>query len=201
MTKTFEELEELVERHEMRIASLFVAADTIPDQVETKIAYLLKSRADAWRVTDLERRVDEISAAIERVERKVSFVARLEAFFGPLIEGKHPPLDGDQLASKAFVDNSLLTFARAIREEFARSAASLRHDYTSLHTSLRATTAEPAKVVNAIRDVFNGDAYDVMNKLRWLVEVEAKRQAEELARRSQPSRLRSLFFALTGRVA
>ena len=52
-------------------------------------------------------------------EKKLEFSRRLESYFGPVIEGKNPPLDGEQVATKAYVDQALTRFAGVIRSEIA----------------------------------------------------------------------------------
>lgn len=55
----------------------------------------------------------------ERVDHSTAEVDRLQKFFGPVIDGTNPPLDGAQVASKAYVDDALARLARVIRSEMA----------------------------------------------------------------------------------
>jgi len=47
-------------------------------------------------------------------------LSKLEAFLAPAINGAAPPLDGAQIATKVFVDQSLERVAGALRSEWRR---------------------------------------------------------------------------------
>lgn len=66
--------------------------------------------------TRLNEKMTEVQVT---VARRDSFADRVGAWIGPLLDDPSfaPPLNGQQIASKAFVDNSLATFAVAIRRE------------------------------------------------------------------------------------
>jgi hypothetical protein len=74
-----------------------------------------QGQRDALAMFEAYRKIsnDRQKAAVEALAR----VSKFEAFFGPLIAGKNPPLDGAQVASKAYVDDALARLARVLRSE------------------------------------------------------------------------------------
>ncbi len=72
-----------------------------------------------------------------------SFNERLLAFFGPMIDGLNPPLDGAQVATKAFVDEGIARIARAIRGEMG-VISTVRRDSIRKTASRGGATRKPA---------------------------------------------------------
>jgi hypothetical protein len=109
----------------------------------------------------------------QRYQELSEQLRKLWAFFAPILDGKNPPLDGEQMPTKAWVDKSLATLAGALRAEIEQISAEI----TSLGSGLKATSAamEPLVVDHVKR-------------------VEAERE-----RANRPSRLEALRYVLTGR--
>ena len=116
-----------------------------------------------------DRAISDIRASGAKVHEKW---LHLSAYFAPLIDGKNPPLDAEQVASKAFVDKSLATLAGALREERARDRAEL---------------SSARKYVGIVADRIRQDLDAVMK----VVYGNDKRKARR-------SRLAALVYALTG---
>ncbi len=137
----------------------------------------------------LNTRITETQATIAAHQRTVSedvagrfaFVRRLEAFFGPMLENKNPPLDGALVADKAYVDEAIARVARAIREEIVPSM-----------TMASAITWAFRPGHGMGKDVF----VQFANKMRWLLDREAIRAERE--KRNLPWRIRSAVRALLG---
>ena len=125
----------------------------------------------------------QVQALSESVDRRVEIATKLANFFGPMLADKNPPLDGETVASKGYVDEAVARFARAIRDEVSEARA-LTGELLSI---MRHEASEPA---------------DRRKKLAsWLGEVisrERVTQQTERARRGRPSRMQSLIHAITG---
>ena len=65
-------------------------------------------------------------AILDTLPGRIEFAQRLQAFFGPMLEGKTPPLDGEDVASRGYVDESIARLARALRREQAAAPATQR---------------------------------------------------------------------------
>ncbi len=133
----------------------------------------------------------KVASATQEHSLALGFVRKLEAFFGPLLQNKNPPLDGHQVADKAYVDDAVGRIARAIREEMTTAM-----DRSRLVNMLIGT-------LRPFRLQFQGldDLASVANTLSWLNQREMEREEQEAARAAQPSRLRAAIYALTGRLA
>jgi hypothetical protein len=69
--------------------------------------------------------VERFASGAAEIERQLAFTRKLEAFFGPMIAGKNPPLDGAQIATKAYVDEALARIAKVLRSEMANNHAGI----------------------------------------------------------------------------
>jgi hypothetical protein len=67
----------------------------------------------------LIKKLTDTLGATEHVN--FAFLKKLNAFFEPMLEGKNPPLDGNQVASKDYVDKALERLAGRIREQVAHA--------------------------------------------------------------------------------
>lgn len=67
-----------------------------------------------------------VAAAMEDVQQRLDGARRLDAFFAPVLAGKSPPLDGAEVATKAFVDDAIRRLAGSLRAELQRELASVR---------------------------------------------------------------------------
>jgi hypothetical protein len=112
-------------------------------------------------------------------DHSFTFLRKLEAFFGPMIEGKNPPLDGNQIATKDYVDKAVERIAGRIREQVQRSI----------------------EVTQALWDRVSASANGIGERLATVVDREYARIAAEERDRDkyQPSRIESLVHAFTGR--
>lgn len=108
-----------------------------------------------------------------------TFLRKLNEFFGPMLEGKNPPLDGNQIATKDYVDKAVERIAAAIRQQIAQAIE---------------LTNEMVKRLGVTRTV--GGVIDAISRV---VQREHEREVAEEAARNQPDRLKSLYYALTGR--
>jgi hypothetical protein len=136
-------------------------------------------------------RWDSFASMLSDVTSKITFVARLEAFFGPLLAGKNPPLDGEQIASKNYVDNAMQRLSDALRSRFAEQfneAAGLTKELLSAFAVNYGGSLVGSSVVSGFTD-----------KIMWLLMRETNRYNEDLARVNKPSRLRAAIYAVTGK--
>ena len=125
--------------------------------------------------TQLESLHEVLGAITKSLDTRFEIVTKLSAFFGPMLVGKNPPLDGNLIASKEYVDKGIERFAGAIREEVA-----LAKD-----------------LARSIKAAF-GTIADAARELRWVYTREDQRRNEEAARAKRPSRVQSLIYAVTG---
>ncbi len=61
--------------------------------------------------------VDRAHELPQRLDQRFEVLTRLAAFFGPMLANKTPPLDGAEVADKAYVDDGLARFSGAFRAE------------------------------------------------------------------------------------
>jgi hypothetical protein len=99
-----------------------------PERPSGGLAQKLLERIDRAEhaVAAARAEVDAHGKDAVALSKRFAFVKDLEAFFGPLMAGKNPPLDGNQVASQGYVDASVARIAGAIREEIRSSLTELR---------------------------------------------------------------------------
>lgn len=135
----------------------------------------------------INKTLDSLNGSVagfyEQLDKRFEIVTKLSAFFGPMLAGKNPPLDGNLIASKEYVDDGIARFARAIRDEVSQA---------------KTLTGE-------LLSIFRSAAQDVDDRRRRLVAAithlitrEQERELAEKARRERPSRVQSLIYAVTG---
>lgn len=134
-----------------------------------------------------------LGRAADAVAVRPAFVAKLEAFFGPMLQGKNPPLDGHQIADKEYVDEAVRRVAGAIRSEVA--------DSISFVQTLLQSFTRIAEFGWKIGDTENTKIIRSTQKLVWTWCRELAREAAEQAARNRPGRLQSLVYAVTGKVS
>jgi hypothetical protein len=111
------------------------------------------------------------------LDKHASIAKQLSLFFGPMLAGKNPPLDGNLVADKQFVDDGLARLAGAIREEVAPARA----------------------VVGDLLSLFKDETTDVKGRRERLVAVIRSvidRDKAERERAARPSRLQLLSWSL-----
>lgn len=118
-----------------------------------------------------------------KIYAELSFARRLEAFFGPMLAGKNPPLDGDQVATRGYVDDALQRLATRLRDGFS-AATTLAGELLSIYNVAPDIAERAGKLRHAIQ---------------WLITAETEREREAVARANRPSRVQSLVYALTGK--
>jgi hypothetical protein len=89
------------------------------DMTKKKMKKVLRKIDDTMDAQNelMQLLAERLAGEAAEIERQLAFTHKLEAFFGPLIAGKNPPLDGAQVASKAYVDDALARLARVLRSE------------------------------------------------------------------------------------
>jgi hypothetical protein len=70
--------------------------------------------------------VQRVSERLERLAPVEPFLAKLEAFFGPMLAGKQPPLDGDEIATKGYVDAAITRLSSALSAKIRQAQVTLR---------------------------------------------------------------------------
>jgi hypothetical protein len=83
---------------------------------------------EATTSSTLEQTVASMTAGVTRMldqfaslQESLSFVARLRAFFGPMLVGKEPPLNGDDIATRAYVDAAVSRLSSALSGKIAEA--------------------------------------------------------------------------------
>jgi hypothetical protein len=144
-------------------------------------------RMDIGATQQMSNRVVEL---LERTQKQLTFAQRLEAFFGPLLEGKTPPLDGAMIATREYVDAGIATFARSIRSEI-RDATEL------LKAFGRLTIGSPDEKIDAAMHLPAGATlgHRIAHRLSsmWGVTADKVRAALEPAPASRLDLLRALI--------
>lgn len=168
---------ELVDMREILLndlAAIRKALDTRIDAQNTTIAELTEA------VGGQDALITKLTETLgTNLHVDASFLKKLNEFFGPMLEGKNPPLDGNQIATKDYVDKAIERIAAAIRQQIAQAI--------ELTNGLVRQVAK-SQTVGGVLDVITAMvSRDV-----------ARAQAEEEAAR-RPDRMKSLFHALTGR--
>jgi hypothetical protein len=141
-------------------------------------------------VAVVAKQVMEVAAEATKYSK---FVKNLEAFFGPMLEGKTPPLNGDDISTRKYVDESMARLSRVLREYIG--------------DQLRMTPIAKPRPAEEIDDVMKKWRSANVRRVRMPVinddaEIAAARQRmgrgtpEPEVKR--PSRLAALVFALTG---
>lgn len=69
---------------------------------------------------------ERLTQVLDELPRQMAFGRDLFAFFGPLLAGKTPPLNGDDVATRAYVDAAIERLAQALRRQEARRAVPRR---------------------------------------------------------------------------
>lgn len=129
----------------------------------------------------LSELLTKLTKTLGASDHNFTFLKKLEAFFGPLIEGKNPPLDGNQIATKGYVDNAVERIAGRIREQ--------------VNQAIEVTNAIHRYVAAPLNLVVD----EIGKRIAFVIDREYARISAEERRRHQPSRVESLFHALTGR--
>jgi hypothetical protein len=120
-------------------------------------------------------------------EQNRALLLRLEAFLGPAMTGT-PPLDGSQIATKAYVDQAVERLSGAIRV-LVGDAVEIAKD---LKRRLGAFDPDRDNTATTTWSVIAG-------RIAWAYRRERERYDDERARAQTPGRLGSLLHALTGR--
>lgn len=128
---------------------------------------------------------------VGRIETRLAFVTRLEAFFGPMLRDKNPPMDGAEIATRAYVDEGFARLSRALREEFTNMGERAREVCTSVLRQVGAWDGKASSV--------GLSANIVSDRLRWVYQRELQREQAEIDRSTRPSRLQLLVQLVTGR--
>jgi len=139
----------------------------------------------------------KLSERVEERDDAHPFVAKLEAFFGPMLENKNPPLDGNQIATKDYVDTALTRIARVLREEADTVRKGLRTEiiHTSMVDFLKQLTNSSLARMDPKRDNTASTWWtEAVRRLEWMLSREEARFEHE----NRPSRLASLVYAVTG---
>lgn len=139
-------------------------------------------------IASMSGTMDNLSARIRAVASQSD---RLEAFFGPMLRDKHPPLDGAEIATRGYVDESMVRFSRAFREEITNAQHGARELAANLMRQLGGWNGKADAVVIAVATA--------VNRLNWTYTREVQRDAIERERNSRPSRLQLLVQLVTGR--
>jgi len=142
-------------------------------------------------ITMLLNQHDAVTLMISDVSTKLAFTKRLEAFFAPMMENKNPPLDGAQVATKAYVDEAIARIAGKIREEIAQAREFVHY---LLNDIKKWNTTGDADDDLIIATPLWGIAKRILYAYSWIVE----REASEEATRNRPSRIALLRSAITG---
>ncbi|HZJ65944.1 MAG TPA: hypothetical protein VFD36_20695 [Kofleriaceae bacterium] len=142
---------------------------------------------------DSQRDMARMHAETEKAQ---AFLRRCEAVFQPIVDSmQRAPLDGEQVASKAWVDEAISRIAKAIRAEMEVAREKFRADWIAkISASYDMTKALGEKLGQGAGDGAITIAFAVANKLAqlWTREEERQRAAQ------QPTRLESFVHALTG---
>lgn len=129
---------------------------------------------------------DKVFELLERTQKQLQFAQRLEAFFGPMLEGKNPPLDGNEIASKGYVDDAVRRIAGAIRGEVVDAVGFFK-------AAAKWSIGTPGH--NDDRE-----GLTAITRLLHRLSMMWDREKETLRREAgSKSRLQSLYHALTGR--
>lgn len=161
----------------------------IPEPSRGALAQIMNALdGQSVQMARVSKATDEI---FTRIENRLAFTQRLEAFFGPMLQGKNPPLDGAQIADRGYVDEAVARLSRALREEFMNAVATARELTGNL---LRQVATWDGKTTSApIAAVI------VADRLRWVYAREMARDAADKERVARPSRLQLLAHLVTGR--
>ena len=96
-----------------------------PGEFETRVGALedaVSALATATPTHEALELLQRTVVMLDDLKVRIDFTRRLEAFFGPLLQDKTPPLNGDEVPTKAWVDKSLERLASSLRAEMRRSA-------------------------------------------------------------------------------
>lgn len=156
--------------------------------LDDRISSLTSAMADlAGAVSnndDVFRRLEEL---LGTSKINFTFLKKLEAFFGPLLESREPPLDGEQIATKAYVDDAVQRFASRIRDQVSRSIEVVNAIWQHVGEAMGSNRG------------LNVGAIEIAKAIAVLVQRERARIDAEEAAKNRPSRIGSLLYALTGR--
>lgn len=121
------------------------------------------------------------SNLIADISKRLEFTRRLEAFFGPMLDGKNPPFDDQAIASKDFVTEAVTRLAAAHRSEWK--------DAVNFAKALAGSKIGKADTGG------NGATMpwwkDAVRRINWMWQREHERA-------HRPSRVKSLLHAITG---
>lgn len=198
MTKTFEELEAKVNALKDDVQTLQIL---LHGDLEKQEIFRKAKETNTWPNIDeppagaldmINVSLEHLSASIQSLQSQINqrtsptaFIAKLEAFFGPMLEGKNPPLDGNQIASRAYVDDAVARVAGVIRGELANARQGLRAE--------SAAAVDLARQI-AITALGQSGWSMVASKLNWAVDREEMRARRE----NKPGRIAALVYAVTG---
>lgn len=169
-------------------ASFNAWANKVNTTLDTLVFEAAAADQNGATLADIAEVKRKLELNINETTRLSEFTRKLEAFFAPLIRDKNPPLDGEQIATKAFVDNSLQTYARA------NPPPDIKRLGPALDLA-KALLDRLGAALDAEGDAPEASWARVARRLRWIYDREKKRFDAE----QQPSRLASLVYAITGR--
>lgn len=89
------------------------------------VGKMMLPRPSGGLVENLRNQMTRLKEEMTSAEPTLKLARDLWAFFGPMLAGKNPPLDGAQIADRAYVDKTAERIAGALRDEHAREAENM----------------------------------------------------------------------------